>query len=127
MRSSIATAITLVAGIAIGATAVSQLQAQGKGPAYVVAEFSEISDLAAFNEASKGMPGAVKAGGGRVLARSDSVTGLDGTPPKRLAIVQFESVEKAKAWFGSDGMKEPEAARKKFTRSRLFVVEGLPN
>ena len=127
MKTHLTVSLSLLVGIAIGATAVGGLKAQGKGPAYVIADFSEVSDLAALVAGSKGMPGAVAAGGGKVLARSDTVIGLDGTPPKRLAIVQFESVDKAKAWFTSDAMKEPEVARKTNTKSRLFVVEGLPN
>ena len=126
MTSRLTIAAAVLAGAAIGATAVGGLKAQGKPPVYVVAVFSEMNDLAAFAAASKGVPGAIQAAGGKLLARSDSVAALDGaTPPKRIAIFQFESSDKAKEWIKSDGMKETEAARAKHTKSGVFLIDGM--
>ena len=117
----------VLAGIAIGATAVGGLKAQGKGPVYVITDFSEITDAAAFAAGSKGVAASIAAGGGKRLVRTESPVALDGTVPKIFSISQFESVEKAKAWYASDAMKDAHASRSKNTKSRSFIVEGMPN
>ena len=127
MSTRLTIALSVLAGVAIGATAVGSLKAQGKGPVYVVTDFAEVTDAAGFAEAAKGVPAALAAGGGKVLARTDTVTALDGSPSKRIAIFAFDSVEKAKAWYSSDAMKDAQAGRAKFTKSRTLVFEGLPN
>jgi uncharacterized protein (DUF1330 family) len=65
----------------------------------------------------------VKAADGRYLAHTENIIALDGTAPKAVAIIAFDSVEKAKAY--SDNMKEATAMRIKATKSRSFIVEGL--
>jgi len=73
------------------------------------------------------MQAAVAAAGGKVFARSNQVIGLNGTPPKLVAIVAFDGVDSARAWFSSDALKEANAARTKGGKSRLFIVEELSN
>ena len=69
---------------------------------------------------------------GRYLARTENVTGLDGTAPKAIIIIAFDNEAKAKAYY--DSSKEITAMRMKATKSRAFIVsvctEGgklLPN
>jgi uncharacterized protein (DUF1330 family) len=52
---------------------------------------------------------------------------VDGTPPQRLAIIAFDSVEKAQAYENSAIQKEISAARMKSTNSLSFIVEGYAN
>src|SRR5262245_54449586 len=99
MHSRLVIAASVLAGAAIGATISGSLNAQGKAPAYVIALFDEVTDPAAFAAASGGVPAAIAAAGGKLLARSDSVTALDGAPAKRLAVFAFDSADKAKGWF----------------------------
>jgi uncharacterized protein (DUF1330 family) len=127
MRNKLKTLGTLVAGIAIGAGAIDTLRAQTKAPVYVVTDFTEVMDPTAFAAASKGVPAALQAAGAKLLVRTDGAVALDGTAPKRFAIFQFESAEKAKAWYAGDAMKETQDARAKLTKSRTFLVEGMPN
>ena len=63
--------------------------------------------------------------GGRYITRTENITALDGTPPKRFIVIQFDSVEKAKAWNATPQMAEINAIRAKATKSRSFVVEGM--
>lgn len=121
--------LALLVGIAIGATAVSQLHAQGKSPApvYVVTDFSEITDVAALNAGAKHVLASLDTSGGKIIAISDNAIALEGTPPRRVGITTFENVDKARAWFSSDAMKQANAARASIARVRLFIVEGRPN
>ena len=123
MANRLTIGASLLAGIALGAATAGSLYAQGK-PVYVIAVFNEMDP--AFVAASKGAPAAIAAAGGKVLARSDAPVALDGAAvPKRLTLLSFESADKAKAWLKSDGMKETEAARAKFTKSGVFMLDAM--
>ena len=63
--------------------------------------------------------------GGRYVMRTENITALDGTPPKRFVVIQFDSVEKAKAWNATPQLAEINAIRAKAAKSRSFVVEGM--
>jgi uncharacterized protein (DUF1330 family) len=90
-------------------------------PAYVVIPILKINDAAAFKA------GALASNGARYVVRSAKFTSLDGNPSDRLAILAFDSVEKAQAWYNSPAQKEINAARLNSTNSLAFVVEGFAN
>jgi uncharacterized protein (DUF1330 family) len=116
----------LFAGIAIGAIAVSSLHAQNKGPgAYAVIDLSQITDRDSFTKQllPKAEP-AILGAGGKFITRTEKITALDGVPPQRFVVIAFDNVDKAKSWYSSAAWKEVDAMRKKFTNSRLFVVEA---
>jgi uncharacterized protein (DUF1330 family) len=47
-------------------------------------------------------------------------------PPKsRIAIMAFESIEKARAAFNSSAYKEAKKAGDKYAKFRVYAVEGL--
>src|SRR5437868_14984101 len=100
MNQRVTLAITLLAGVAIGAAAIQGLHAQAKPPAYVVIPILKMKDAAAFKAGvvDKAKPEDIKAGGGQYVIRSEKFTSLDGTPPARLVIIRFDSIEKAQAF-----------------------------
>ena len=53
-----------------------------------------------------------------------TVVALEGAPAKRLAIQQWESMEKAKAWQGSKEYKENRKIGDKYAKFRILAVEG---
>jgi uncharacterized protein (DUF1330 family) len=126
MKTHIVVAISsLIAGIAFGAAGFDVLHAQGKPPAYVITDFSEITDGQTLGVARDKMMAAVAKSGGNVLVRTNSMISIEGIPPKIFAVISFDGVDQAKAWFTSDAMKESNEARHKASTSRVFVVEGL--
>ncbi len=127
MTSRLSLALTLLAGTVLGAATVSSLHAAGGPPAYVVTDFSDIPDLAAFLTGIKplGLPASITASGGKIIARSDTVIALDGTIPKRYAIFAFDSADAAKAWYASESGKKLTEFRMKNSTSRSFIVEGI--
>jgi uncharacterized protein (DUF1330 family) len=129
MNQRIALGLTLLAGVAIGATAIQGLHAQAKPPAYVVIPVLKMNDAAGFKAGvvDKAKPEDLKAAGGQYVVRSEKFTSLDGTPPARLVIMKFDSVEKAQAFEKTAAQKEINAARMKTTDSLSFIVEGLAN
>src|ERR1700741_2703155 len=93
--------VSLVAGAALGALGVEALHAQARPPAYVVGEIDVADQERYFKEY---VPPAVKAvvdGGGKYIARNGKSVSLYGEPPKALAIMRFDSLEKAQAAFAS--------------------------
>jgi uncharacterized protein (DUF1330 family) len=131
MNQRIALGLTLLTGIAIGGAAISALHAQAKPPTYAVVDISEITDPEGW-KAVTDRPNAAAAAvfkdlGGKYLARTGNITALDGAAPKRFVIIAFDSPEKAQAWNSAPAQKEINAIRVKTTKSRVFLVEGMPN
>ena len=121
-------AIALVAGAAIGGAAIQGLHAQAKPPSYVVVDISDITDPEGFKVIAQGSPArteAMKNFGAHYIARTQKITAIDGTPPKRFIVIAFDSAEKAQAWNNSATQKEVNATRAKTTKSRSFIVEGM--
>jgi uncharacterized protein (DUF1330 family) len=125
MKSYFGLGLAMLAGAAFGALAVSALHAQGKPGAYAVIDISEINDPETFKTLLPKAPAAASAFGGQFIIRTENITALDGTPPKRLIVLGFESVDKAKAWDASAAQKEVDGIRIKSTKSRSFIVEGM--
>jgi uncharacterized protein (DUF1330 family) len=115
----------LIAGIAIGAVSVDSLQAQNKEPGYVVIDISQITNRDSFMRQllPKAAP-AIADYGGKVLARTEAITKLDGAPPLRFVLIAFDSVDKAQSWYASPAWKEVDEMRKELTKSRVFIAEG---
>jgi uncharacterized protein (DUF1330 family) len=127
MNQRIAMGLTLLVGVAIGATAIQGLHAQAKPPGYAVIAIRNIKDPDTFKTLLPKAPAAVQAFGGKFIVRTENITGIDGTAPKRYVVIAFESVEKAKAWSESAAQKEVDAIRAKSTDSLSFIVEGMSN
>jgi uncharacterized protein (DUF1330 family) len=130
MNQHLALGLAMLAGVVVGATAIQGLHAQAKPQAIAVVDISDITDPEGFKAIPSSpttSPSGVAAQGGRYITRTDNITALDGTAPKRFIIIAFDNEEKARAWNNSAAMKEINALRAKTTKSRSFIVEGMPN
>jgi uncharacterized protein (DUF1330 family) len=126
MNANYRLALALIAGTAFGAAVVQGLHAQAKPPAYVITEV-EIIDQEAFNQFSPKVPATMQPFGGKYLVRGGQIVALEGTPPKRVIVSAFDSVEKAQGWRNSAAWKELAPLRTKATKTRAYIVEGLAN
>ena len=64
--------------------------------------------------------------GGRFLVRGGRVENLEGDwHPARFVVLEFDSVERAKAWWSSAEYAEAKALRQETTRTEMIVVEGI--
>ena len=68
----------------------------------------------------------IKKMGGKLLVGTNNVTTLEGAPAKRIAMHQWESMEKAKAWQSSNEYKENRKIGDKYAKFRILLVEGMP-
>ena len=126
MKTWYTTSLTLLAGIAIGALAVQGLHAQSKPPVYYVAEI-DVSDLDAYTkEYAPKAQASIKAHGGRLIAVGQNAVGFDGAPTaKRVAIQQWDSLDKIKEWHSSADYKAAREIGEKYAKFRSWAIEGL--
>jgi uncharacterized protein (DUF1330 family) len=126
MRMYYTVGLSMIAGIAIGASAIHTLHAQGKPPIYRIAEI-QITDVDSYTkEFAPKAQAALKGAGGKFLAAGQNVTALEGDPPKtRVTIQVWDSMEKMKAAYESAEYKEARKIGDKYAKFRAFAVEGL--
>ena len=93
--------------------------------AYVLVEI-EVLDQERYETYKQLAPSSIAVYGGRYLARGGDVKTLEGTwQPKRLVILEFPSVDQAKAWWDSTEYEQAKALRQAVAHTRMIVVEGL--
>ena len=93
--------VAFLAGTGLATAGIRMLHAETNPPTYVVSEI-DVMDDALYN--SGYVPRAVKAlvdAGGTYIVRDGPSVSLFGTPPKRIAIIRFESLKMAEAAFNS--------------------------
>jgi uncharacterized protein (DUF1330 family) len=93
--------------------------------AYVFANF-DVTDTEAFAEYAAHAPATVAAYGGEYLARGGPSESWEGDlPVKRVVVLRFPSVERARAWYGSPGYRELRERRLRSATGPLLVTAGL--
>jgi uncharacterized protein (DUF1330 family) len=93
-------------------------------PAYLVADLT-IENAAGFAAYVKVVGPLIEKFGGKVIARSDAATTLEGLPPNHFVIIQFGSMEAAKRFYDSDEYREPLRQRLGgIATGRVFLVAG---
>ena len=118
--------VALLVGAALGAMGGQALKAQVPPAAFVVGEIDVENAPAYFKEYVPVAAKAVVDGGGKYVVRNGKSVSLYGEPPKALAIMQFESLAKAQAVFGSKAYTDAKAIGDKYAKFRIYAVEGLP-
>ena len=85
----------------------------------------EVTEPEKYKEYAKLAPAAVKLYGGKYIARGGSTETLEGDwQTKRLVILEFPSVQQAKAWLDSPEYAPAKAMRHQYARSNAVIVEG---
>src|SRR5580704_2928864 len=128
MNMYYAVMIAAMVGITIGAS-VTGLKAQSTPKAYIITEVDVTGNMDVFlRDYAAYVQATVEPFGGRYLVRGGRNLGIEGEPPKgRIVISVFDSFEKAKAWRDSPEYKRIAAVREREAKSRMYIVEGLPD
>ena len=93
-------------------------------PAYVIADI-EVTDATAYEDYRKQVPAVIAKYGGKYIVRGGKVEAIEGGwSPKRLAVVEFPSLEQALKWYRSPEYAPLIKTRQKASRSKLLIVEG---
>jgi len=93
--------------------------------AYLVADLN-IQDRQAFAAYVKVVGPLIEKFGGRVIARTEAATALEGVPPNHFVVIQFESMDAAKRFYHSDEYRAPlERRLGGVATGRVFLVDGV--
>ena len=124
-KTQYAVALSMIAGAALGGAAIQGLHAQAKLKAYSIAEV-EVTNASAQPGYLPDVRKAIEQSHGRSLrtlnGRIISVEG--GTPPKNLALVEWDSVDDAMAFYKSKAWTDLAPQREKSQKTiRRYVIE----
>jgi len=93
---------------------------------YVIANV-RILDPERYKEYVKQSPATIAAHGGRFLARGGKSEILEGpASSNRIAILEFPTLERAKAWWNSEPYRLPKALRQSASEGSFVLVAGVP-
>jgi uncharacterized protein (DUF1330 family) len=124
MNTKFKIVLAIVAGAGLGAAAVEGLHAQAKLKAYSVGEVEMIGSLPP--DYLPTVRKAIEAAHGRALRTVNGrVVSIEGSPPpKNVAIVEWDSVDDAVAFYKSKAWNDFAPQREKAQRTiRRYVVE----
>ena len=124
MSSNYKLVFGVVVGAALGAAAIQGLHAQAKPKAYTVSEL-ETLDATANSAFVPLVQAAQQAAGGRNLRTGGGkIVGMEGPPPpKRVGLTEWDSLEKAEAFFKSKAFTDLPDREKAIKTIRRYAVE----
>lgn len=91
--------------------------------AYVVG-LVEISNLEQYREYMKHTPRLIHQFGGRFLARGGEMVALEGDALPRMVLIEFPSLEQARAFYDSPEYVRARTLREGAGRLRLTAIQG---
>lgn len=93
--------------------------------AYVIVEV-EVTDPATYEAYKKLTPATLKAYDGKFIVRGGAYETLEGDwQPNRIVLLEFPSVERAKAWWNSPEYTEAKEIRQRSAYTKMIVLEGF--
>jgi len=93
--------------------------------AYVIVEI-EIIDPVGYEEYKKQAAVTVHQYGGKYVVRGGKAEVLEGDwDPKRIVVLQFESMDRAKEWLNCEEYREPRKMRHRTAKTNMILVEGI--
>jgi len=94
-------------------------------PAYVVVEI-EIHNPEEYEDYKKLTPASLKNYQGKFIVRGGKTETLEGDwSPQRFVMIQFPTLELAKAWWASEEYAQAKALRQRTASSKMIVVVGF--
>lgn len=92
--------------------------------AYIIAEVS-IHNPAEYEDYKKLTPGSLKNYHGKFIVRGGKTACLEGDwKPERIVVLEFPSVELAKAWWASEEYAPAKTLRQRTAHTKMILVEG---
>jgi uncharacterized protein (DUF1330 family) len=93
-------------------------------PVYLIAEV-DVKDPDTFKRYAMAVPETLAPFGGRTIVRDGNTDALEGAAPKRVVVIAFDSMEKARGWWDSPAYTAIKPLRHSSAETRLFFVEGI--
>lgn len=93
--------------------------------AYVIVDIN-VTDPQGYEEYRRQSAATVAAYDGRFLVRGGEVATLEGVwQPRRLVVLEFPTVERARAWWSSPEYEAIKPIRQRTTTTQMIVVAGV--
>jgi uncharacterized protein (DUF1330 family) len=94
-------------------------------PAYIVVEI-DVHNPTEYEDYKKLTPGSLVNFQGKFIVRGGNTETLEGDwSPKRFVMIEFPTLELAKAWWASEEYAHAKALRQRTASSKMIVVEGI--
>ena len=94
-------------------------------PAYVIVEI-EILEPVGYEEYKKQASDTVHKYGGKYIVRGGRTEVLEGDwQPKRIVILAFPTMQRAKEWLKCEEYREPRKLRHATAKTNMLLVEGF--
>jgi uncharacterized protein (DUF1330 family) len=126
MKTRYTVVLSMIAGAALGGAAVQGVQAQlAAKKAYAITELESLDVQAAADIAKRVEAAQAQAGGRNLRTAGGKVVGLEGPPPpKRVGLTEWDSLEKAEAFYKSKAWTDLTPERDKAVKTiRRYAVE----
>jgi len=130
MKKRYTVALSMVAGAVVGATAIQGLHAQAKAPIYLISEI-DVKDADKYGtEFAPKAQATVRASGAKFIviggaggASAKPITAIEGTPPKRMTIQAWDSMDALKKWYDGADYQSALKIGKQHADFRRYAVE----
>jgi uncharacterized protein (DUF1330 family) len=94
-------------------------------PAYIIARV-EVTDLDQYREYTKATPAAIAQYGGKFIVRGGAIVTLEGEPEnRRLVVIEFPTLERAKEFFHSPEYTQVKALRAGAAVGQFLAIDGF--
>jgi uncharacterized protein (DUF1330 family) len=132
MKTFHAVGLGMLAGFGVGTVAIQGLHDQAKPPVYLITEI-DVKDPDKYGkEFAPKAQATIKAAGAKFIviggtagAGAKPVTAMEGTPPKRITVQQWESMEAMKKWYEGADYQAALKIGKQYADFRRYAVEGI--
>ena len=93
--------------------------------AYIIVEI-EVTDPVGYEEYKKQAAATVHKYDGKYIVRGGKAEILEGNwKPKRIVILEFPTVTRAKEWLTCEEYREPRKLRHRTAKTNMLVIEGV--
>jgi uncharacterized protein (DUF1330 family) len=93
--------------------------------AYIIVEI-EVTDPVGYEEYKKQAAATVHKYDGKYIVRGGKAEILEGNwKPKRIVILEFPTVARAKEWLTCEEYREPRKLRHRTAKTNMLVIEGV--
>jgi len=94
-------------------------------PAYIIAHV-EVTNWDNYGRYMKITPGTIEQYGGRIIARGGQTVTLEGPEEtRRLVLLEFPSMDRAKAWYHSKEYQEAKKLRAGAATGSFVAIDGV--
>lgn len=93
-------------------------------PAYLIADTKSVSDPALMDEYRQAARPSLAAHGAKILAGGEAVALEGDWAPHEMIVIEFESMEKLRAWYDSPEYQAALPKRLKSSQSNVVILES---